>query len=59
VIKFFRIFEKLVLTFRKYNFAIQVVKPLLFLYLLWQWTACCWFYVNLHYEYDKDLAWGN
>ena len=55
--KLFIYFEKLELTFRKYNFTIQVIKPLLFLYFLWEWTACAWFFLNVYYEKETELSW--
>ena len=52
-----KVYEKISLRFRRYNYAVQLTKPILFFYVFWQWQSCFWFYINTAFEQNYDSSW--
>lgn len=55
--KLVSLFEKLQIYLKNYSILMVVCRALLFLCLLWHWTSCLWFFINV-LEYDAyPMTW--
>lgn len=51
------LFEKLQIHLKNYSISMVVFKAFMFLALLWHWTSCIWFFINI-LEYDTyEITW--
>lgn len=57
--KILHIFGTLEVYLKQSHVLIHILKAVLFLYLLWHWTACLWFFLNLYLEKGEKNTWMN
>jgi len=57
VIRIPSLLEKIETNYRQWSSQLNAFKSVLFLFYLWHWSSCGWYYVNDTIEKDESFTW--